>query len=127
MPLYDMNLTKAEHRILQMFLNLGGTITTSQIVESIVAGGSRSVRYPGEYVYRLRRKIAPDFVIDMIRLGEVRYVLRRTKPLRDRAAYMRNYRRARKASRLTPDGQPCGVSVSSMVGAGRLDPHQQPR
>jgi hypothetical protein len=88
-----VNLTRAEHRILQMFLNLG-ELTTAQIIEAI----GRQIRYPREYLHRLRCKIAPEgLAIDMIRSPEVRYTLRRTRPRRDRAAYMRSYRKSVRA------------------------------
>lgn len=90
-------LTRVENRLLQAFLHLQ-ILSTADVIDTIVCGRKKTLRIIGEYMYRFRRKIETDgLTVDMTRVGGVRYALRRTVPQRDRAAYMRNYKAARRA------------------------------
>ena len=88
------SLTKTEHRILQIFLNLGNPVTSDLIMLAILNGRKKLIRsHAGAYVHHLRKKLAAEGIfIDSIKAGKVGYILRRTKPIRDRAEYMRSYR-----------------------------------
>jgi len=103
-----VKLTRAEHRILQMFLNLG-QLTSAQIVEAI----GHQVKYPREYLHRLRRKIMSEgMLIDTSNSCPATYRLRRTRPIRDRAAYMRDWKSARNRA------ERASVAVSLAAAAG---------
>lgn len=92
-----MRLTRAEHRIFQLFLNIRRPLNKDDISEVILCGRRKAIQ-PRGYIFRMRPKIAPEgWKIEMMKKAGYWYSLKRTSPLRNRAGYMRDFRARRSA------------------------------
>lgn len=116
------DLTRTEHRIMQVLLNLGAV--RSDAIMWAIRGPKPARCHPGQYIHILRKKIMLWGL--GIEMGPTGYRLTRAEPIRARALYMRDYRR-RKASQITPGGAQEALPVSGQLGPGPAKPHQRAR
>lgn len=102
-----MNLSNIEHSLLQVLLHLAAPVPAellAMVISRAKPNRATPLRsHPAIWLHGLKEKLPPNLAIEKKPAG---YGVARSSPLRDRAAYMRDYRaRAGRPSRAQHQGR----------------------